>query len=133
MNFYIIFITVILALVQVKAYMKEMLDKIDMACREEVPVSENELYTFYGNYKQKPEEAIMCLLKCYVEKHGSWKNGAFDENGAREYLLGIPTLRYRPDAVSKIIDDCKHQKGSSECHTAYLIIVCMTEHEAVIV
>ncbi|XP_037828671.1 general odorant-binding protein 56h-like [Lucilia sericata] len=132
MKFNILFIGVIVAIVQVKADMEEEFDQVNMACREETQVSEEDLNSFFQNYNIKPQEAIMCFLKCNMEKQGYWKSGAFDEIAAKEFLLDMPELKDQEDAVNKYIDDCKNQKGSTECETAYLITKCMTEHEALI-
>ncbi|XP_037828669.1 general odorant-binding protein 56h-like [Lucilia sericata] len=131
MKFYIMLMAAVLAVAQVQADMKEEMRKLDMACREESHVSADALKSFFSNnMKDEPTDAIKCHLKCFMEKQGHWKNGAFDENAVKKFLQGIPSLKDQQDAVNKAIDDCKNQKGSSECDTAYLITKCMTEHKA---
>ncbi|XP_023302697.2 general odorant-binding protein 56h-like [Lucilia cuprina] len=132
MKFNIFLIGLIWAIVQVKADMEDELDEVDMACREETQVSEDELNSFFENYEKQPQESIMCFLKCYMEKKGYLKNGVIDETAAKEFLLSIPEFKDQEEAINKSIDDCKNEKGSSECETAYLITKCMTEHEAMI-
>ncbi|XP_037828672.1 general odorant-binding protein 56h-like [Lucilia sericata] len=132
MKFYLLFMVVILAAGQVKSDMKLDLSKVDMACREETQVSENEIKRFFQNDMKEPKEAIKCHLKCYMEKYGQWKNGAFDEEAAKKFLHNIAATEDEKDVINKTIDDCKTKKGSSECDTAYLITKCMTEYKAVV-
>lgn len=102
-----------------------------MACLEETKANQDELKSFFkGELKGEPKEALKCHLKCFMEKQGQWKNGAFDEKSAIKYLQNIPALKDHQDAINKAMNDCKTQKGSNECDTAYLIMKCLGEHKA---
>lgn len=76
--------------------MKEELRKVELACREESHVTESDWDSlFKGEWKEEPKEALKCHMKCVMEKQGQWKNGAFDENAAKNYLQDIPALKDR--------------------------------------
>ncbi|KAI8123860.1 General odorant-binding protein 56h [Lucilia cuprina] len=133
MKIYILLVALVLAVAQVQADLKEEMRKLDMACREESNVSEDELKSFFANQmKGEPKDTLKCHLKCFMEKQGQFKNGALDENAVKKFLEGIPSLKDHQDIINKSIDDCKNIKGSSDCDTAYLVIKCMNEHKAML-
>ncbi|XP_065369288.1 general odorant-binding protein 56h [Calliphora vicina] len=130
MKFYILFIALVMAVVQVKSDMKEELRKVEMACRQESQVTEADWDSlFKGGWKEEPKENFKCHMKCVMEKHGQWKNGAFDENAAKKYLQDIPALKDHQEIIDQTMADCKTKKGGNDCDTAYLITKCFFEHK----
>lgn len=67
-------------------------------------------------------------MKCLMEKHGHWKNGAFDDYKAKKGKQVIPRIKVRQEVIIKAINKCKTNKGSTECDTAFIIAKCLDDH-----
>ena len=101
-------------------------------CLAEAKVTEEEMKNFMAN-GMKPSDAkdnIKCHMKCMMEHHGTFKNGAFLADAAVANLKKMPGLQDKTAEIQAAVEACKNEKGANECDTAYKITTCLRDHKA---
>lgn len=64
-----------------------------------------------------------CVVKCFMEKQGMWKNGGADAAGIESQASSSPFLKNLSNAKENIAE-CAAKKGSDDCDTAYQVAMC---------
>lgn len=99
---------------------------------DEAKVTNEELKKFFQNGMKydAAKENIKCHTKCLMQKHGVWKNGAFDAEAKAKELMQIPKLKEHEVQIKQALSNCKNEKGANECDTAFKITMCLKEFKA---
>lgn len=105
---------------------KEKAKKIVEECRAEVKVSDEEFAKMKAGELENPSEEAKCLTKCYQEKAGIYKDGAFNE----EVVIAQFTPALGEEKIKSIIEACRGQTGDGKCEINYKYHQCFKKNGA---
>ncbi|NP_001298145.1 general odorant-binding protein 56h-like precursor [Stomoxys calcitrans] len=122
----------VLAMSLVKADLKGDLEKLNKVCAEQSKATSEELNAFFGKGMREEDvtDAVKCHVKCIMEQNGHYKDGSVDQEHVLKTLDAIPSLQDHMKDITAALEDCKNEKGTDECDTAFKITACFNNTEA---
>ncbi|XP_013099583.1 general odorant-binding protein 56h [Stomoxys calcitrans] len=123
----IILIFVAIALNISKALLKDEMKAAASTCRKEFPNVKTDIDDiFHGKIREKyDDDEFKCLVKCMMERQGSFVNGTLQRTSLLKYAKKDPLFNDYPPELLETIEKCSLMKGANDCETAFKMIACL--------
>uniref|UniRef100_A0A1A9X127 Uncharacterized protein n=1 Tax=Glossina brevipalpis TaxID=37001 RepID=A0A1A9X127_9MUSC len=125
---YVVCLTLACYVALVLSTAKDDFEKILKSCRQDVPINDNDLRTLNSS-PNDVSEAVKCYMKCVMEKQGHFKNGMLLEEAVIESLQSSPDGQNDQNQMFAAVHECKTEKGTNECDTAFKVSMCLRENK----
>ncbi|XP_075167110.1 general odorant-binding protein 56h-like [Haematobia irritans] len=117
----------VLCCTTVKAISEKEVDNLIKICQQEVPSTKEEIQNFLKSNMDPANatDSIKCHSKCVLEKQGVFSRGVFDEKAFLKLAENSTISEKRKNEIMKVIEECKIQRGTDDCETAFKITMCL--------